>query len=45
MSHLEQAHFGGVHEQFYRVRLGQVDEAAELDGVDAKRDRNRWPYG
>jgi len=34
--HLEQAHFGGVHEQFYRVRLGQVDEAAVLDGVDAK---------
>jgi hypothetical protein len=25
-----------VHEQLYRVRLGQVDEAAVLDGVDAK---------
>src|SRR5207248_6498906 len=34
--HLEQAHLGGVHEQLYRVRLGQVDEAAVLDGVDAK---------
>src|SRR5438132_4023776 len=34
--HLEQAHLGAVHEQLYRVRLGQVDEAAVLDGVDAK---------
>src|SRR5260370_24667140 len=34
--HLEQAHLGGVHEQLYRVRLGQVDGAAELHGVDAK---------
>ena len=34
--HLEQAHLGGVHEQLYRVRLGQVDEATVLDGVDAK---------
>src|SRR3954454_11258363 len=33
---LEQAHLGGVHEQLYRVRLGQVDEAAVLDGGDAK---------
>ena len=34
--HLEQAHLGGAHEQLYRVRLGQVDEATVLDGVDAK---------
>ena len=34
--HLEQAGLGGVHEQLYRVRLGQVEEAAVLDGVDAK---------
>src|SRR4029077_10276184 len=34
--HLEQAHLGGVHEQLYRVRLGQVDGAAVLDGIDAK---------
>src|SRR6201993_4454469 len=34
--HLEQAHLGGVHEQLYRVRLAQADEAAVLDGVDAK---------
>ena len=33
--HLEQAHLGGVHEQFCRVRLRQ-DAAAVLDGVDAK---------
>src|SRR5262245_56948456 len=35
--HLEQAHLGGVHKQLYRVRLGQVDEAAIVDGVDAKK--------
>src|SRR5437764_11479105 len=34
--HLEQAHLGGVHEQLYRVRLGQVDGTAVLDGIDAK---------
>jgi hypothetical protein len=34
--HLEQTHLGGVHEQLYRVRLGQFDGAAVLDGVDAK---------
>src|ERR1700687_5273623 len=34
--HLEQAHLGGVHEQLYRVRLGQIDEAAISDGVDPK---------
>src|SRR5438477_4985813 len=34
--HLEQAHLGSVHEQLYRVRLGQADELAVLDGVDAK---------
>ena len=34
--HLEQAHLGGVHEQLYRVRIGQADTAAVFDGVDAK---------
>src|SRR6202043_717018 len=34
--HLEQAHLGGVHEQLYRVRLGQVNGAAVLNGIDAK---------
>src|SRR5438067_5458365 len=34
--HLEQPHLGGVHEQLYRVRLGQVDEAAALDVIDAQ---------
>src|SRR2546423_13028281 len=35
--HLEQADLGGVHEQLDRVRLGQLDEAPVLDGVDAKK--------
>ena len=35
--HLEQAYLGGVHEQLDRVRLGQLDEAPVLDGVDAKK--------
>src|SRR6266513_1252356 len=34
--HFKQAHLGSVDEQVYRVRLGQVDELAVLDGVDAK---------
>src|SRR5262245_14571989 len=34
--HLEQANLGSVHEQLYRVRLGQVDEGAISDRVEAK---------